>query len=113
MLQLGLSCVAIVWLFLKETSLDLDRALLREALYFSVATLIVHVCQYLVMSAVWGATARYYERKLRTPTKEASDDEDIKISSWTNAPAVVCFWTKSGLLFASYGLLMGAVARAL
>ena len=106
--QLSFAGIAFIWIFKvdKGGPLAIPPTLLWPALLFAGA-LAIDLMHSVFGSLIWGAFARYHERK------GTSDADEIDAPSYFNWPTLLCFWSKLILVMAAYVLVFRHVLKLL
>ncbi|MBP6276481.1 MAG: hypothetical protein KA393_03630 [Limnohabitans sp.] len=99
--QLSLAGIAVIWIFKSEAQnqLAIPKQVL-EPLTLFIGSLAVDLMQYVIASLVWGAFARFHEKR------GVKDSGEVIAPNYFNYPAIVFFWTKIALAIAGYILLL-------
>jgi hypothetical protein len=99
--QLAFAGFGVAWVF-RTPGGQIPEALRPATLYFGLA-LAADLAQYVFATAVWGIFHRWKEHNRVKVQFEAP--------LWMNAPAVMAFWVKLGLLAFGYVGLVTWLAR--
>ena len=103
--QLGFAGLGAIWIF-KYGSAGSERVPneLVPAAVAIVLALLLDFLQYAVGSLVWGAFARYKERK------GVGDADTVVAPLWFNWPALLFFWAKLPIMCYAYYILLTYLA---
>lgn len=98
---LSFSGIAVVWVFVdhRGNTYQLSQELLLPAALI-IGGLALDLLQYGWSAAVWGAHARYHEKR------GVSGNDELTSPRWFNWPALACFWLKLALVTAAYVFLL-------
>ncbi|PCH60763.1 MAG: hypothetical protein COC05_03405 [Gammaproteobacteria bacterium] len=103
--QLAFAGIAIIWLFRvggQSGGVQFSEELLVP-LYCFVAGLTLDLGQYVYKAIVWSALNWYHWRKHK------SNQADVDVSGYFNAPTHILFWGKVALIAYGYILLLGYI----
>ncbi len=106
--QLSFAGIALIWVFRFENGgpLAVPAPLLLPALLFCAA-LALDLLHAVLGTLIWGAFARYHERK------GTSDDGEIDSPAYFNWPTLLCFWGKVVAVALAYAFLFKYVLSLL
>jgi hypothetical protein len=106
--QLSFAGIALIWIFKIEKGgpLAVPTTLLWPALLFCAA-LALDLLHAVFGTLIWGAFARYQERR------GAKDDDEIDSPAYFNWPTLLCFWGKVSAVVVAYALVFRHVLSLL
>lgn len=107
--QLAFAGIALLWIFHERggAPVALPKPLAWPAALF-ICGLGFDLLQYLWGALIWGAFARYQEKRLGPASKKP-----LVAPAWFNWPGIALFWSKLFLVLLAYGLLLSYVLTVL
>ena len=100
--QLSFAGIALIWIFKIDGKPIpiIPEKLLSPAVLF-ILTLTFDLLQYSVASLIWGAFARYQEKK----RDKINEDPVLSAPKYYNWPSISFFWAKLIFVFWAYALI--------